>query len=1224
MKKFNLGGLSLWEKVPIINLKMKLTLFLLIVSLFQIQASTYSQDTKITLSLENATVEEVFSKIESLSEFRFLYNHAKVDVNRRVSVDAREESIHDILESLFSDTNIYFTVNKKRISLKIGEIRTQVKIKSNLVYEQQNHNVTGQVMDEDGQPLPGATVMEKGSNNGTQTDFDGNYSISVSNPSATLVFSYIGYETKEVPVGGQNTINVSLSEDTQVLGEVVVTSLGITKEKRAIGYATSTIKADEIVKTGTPNFATALYGKAPGVRIAATSGGSTSAVNIQIRGIGSITGSTQPLIVLDGIPIRNDDVDNDNYWNDQRIRGNGLLDINPEDVENISILKGASAAALYGNEALNGVVLITTKTGKGQKKGLGVSINSTYTNDRAAYFPRYQNVRGPGYPIFINDAGQGEDMWLSYDLNGDGVEETRIPIGTTLNFGPKFDGKPALAWTGDVIPYNAQNGPKGLYQDAHNFINNISIVNNSEKSNLRFSYTRQDNEGLSRNSENDKNIFNLNTSFQWNDDLRTDVLVNYINAKVKSRPYSIDRLTNNFGGMMTRFDSGNWYQDYYKTSLGYRYVTGDNTETFTPEENLRIPGYRNDILDYVWRINNHRTVENIDRIIASITQHWDITDELNLRGRISTDYTSFQSQNKETSTRPLIYGPSGHYSLTNSIDRIVYGDILLTYSKKLTPDLGMRLMAGYNATKQSFFRTDRSVNGGLSVENWFSLNASTNTANSNSNEEGLTKDALLATANFDYKGYLYLEGTIRRDRTSTMHPDDNAFYYPSVNSGFVFSDAFSVPKFLSYGKLRASWGKVGNFPSMYAANVAYDQNTLGSQGGGSVIYTTIPDRAGNDGIKSETLREIEFGLDLKFLQGRIGLDVAYYDSRLEDQIIPLSLPNSSGAASILTNIGTMRNKGFEIGLNATPISTTDFTWDMNINFAKNENKVESLAPGLEELLHRDFDGGGAQLRSEPGSPVGVFYTHPVATDANGNKIVDPNGLYKVDPDEWIKVGSAQPKAVGGISTYFTYKNFSLGGLIDYRIGGYVMPTALNWMTSRGLTEESLKGMDTEHGGLSWYEDANTGERNLIATGSAQGPNGEVVYDNGIVLDGVKADGSPNDYITSNPEYYWTVYNWGGPQYSPNTRYELYIKENTYFKMRELSLGYQLPKEVVNKIGFQDIQLSVFGRNLFYLYRNIKDMDAEQLTAGSRWEQNVSNAGTNPASRTLGLSVRARL
>ncbi len=1186
-----------------------LSLFLVLFSFYSF-TDLYSQNTKLKIDLKEATLIDMIKEIEKQSEFVFIYNDEILPELKKVRGDIqfKNRSIQKVLDRVLDDNKLIYSINERQIILNKNTLfSTPINSQQNII--------SGMVKDDAGIPLAGVNIIKVGTSTGTQSDFDGNYSINAEKGDQ-LTFSYVGMETVTVTVEDNNTINVTMLEDTESLDEVVVTALGITKEKRAIGYATSTIKSEELVKTGTPNVATALYGKAPGVRIAATSGGSTSAVNIQIRGLGSITGSTQPLIVVDGIPIRNDDVSNDNYWADQRVRGNGLLDINPEDIEDITILKGASAAALYGNEALNGVVLITSKSGKGQKRGLGVSFNSTYTTDRAAYFPRYQNVRGPGYAVYLSDQGQGEDMFLSRDGN-------RIPISTTLNFGPKFDGKPALAWTGEVIPYTAQNGPKGLYQEAHNFTNNFSIVNNTEKSNLRFSYTRQDNEGLSRNSENDKNIFNLNTSFQWNDDLKTDVLVNYINSKVKNRPYSIDRLTNNFGGMMTRFDSGNWYQDFYKTSLGYRYVTGDNTETLTPDENLRIPGYRNAILDYTWRVNEHKYEENTDRVIASITQHFDITDELKLRGRISTDFTNFQSQNKQSTTKPLIYGPSGHYSVENSISRILYGDLLLTYTKELTPDLGISLLAGYNATKQSYNRTNRSVNGGLSVENWFSLNASTNTPNSGSDESSLVKDAFLATANFDYKGYLFLEGTIRRDRTSTMNPNDNVFYYPSVNSGFVFSDAFDVPDFISYGKLRASWGKVGNFPDMYRANIAYNQNTLGSQGGGSVIYTTLPNNAGNDAIKSETQRDIEFGLELKLFKGIIGLDMTYYDSRLEDQIIPLSLPNSAGSGSILTNIGTMRNKGFEIGLNATPISSEDFTWNTIINFATNDNTVESLAPGLEELLHRNFDGGGAELRSEPGSPVGVFYTHPLATDADGNRIVDPNGLYKVDPDKWKKVGSAQPKAIGGFQNFFSYKNFSLNATVDFRIGGYVMPTALNWMTSRGLTEESLNGMDTEHGGLSWYEDA-SGNRNLVDSGTAQGPNGEVVYDDGIVLDGVKADGTPNDYITTNTEYYWTVYNWGGPQYSPNTRYELYIKENTYFKMRELSIAYQFPKDIVKKLGFQDLQLSMFGRNLFYLYRTIKDMDAEQLTSGSRWSQNVSNAGTNPASRTFGLSLRAKL
>ncbi|MFV0540714.1 MAG: SusC/RagA family TonB-linked outer membrane protein [Aestuariibaculum sp.] len=1076
----------------------------------------------------------------------------------------------------------------------------------------------------DGLPLPGVNVVVKGTNTGVATDFDGNYSINAPS-NATLVFSYVGYTSLEVAINGQGNINVQLIENTESLEEVVVTSFGLSKEKRAIGYATATIEAEELTKTGTPNFATALYGKAPGVQIAATTGGSTSAVNMQIRGIGSITGNTQPLYVVDGIPIRNGNVNNTSYWSDQRIQGNGILDINPEDIENISILKGASAAAQYGNEAMNGVVLITTKSGKGAKKGLGVSFNTTYTMDKAAYFPRYQSVRGPGYPIYYQDSGQDEDMWLY--TNG-----VRTPLNSSLNFGPKFDGEPTLAWTGEVIPYTAQDGVEALYQDAHNFTNNISIVNATDKSNIRFSYTRQDNEGLTLNAENDKNIFNLNTSFNWNDDLKTDVMVNYINAKVKNRPYKIDRLTNNFSGMMTRFDSGTWYYDHAQTSLGYRFVTGTNP-SLTPDENLTIPGYKSDILDFAYRVNNYQFEENSDRVIASITQHWDITNELSLRGRISTDFTSFESEDKRPNTVPLSLGnPSGLYKIENRTDKLFYGDIFLTYNKDLTEDVNMTLMAGYTGTKSSFKATSTRTNGGLSVENWFSLWASANTPvggynvnNQNIAErrESYVKDALVGTVNFSYKNYLFLEGTIRRDRTSTMNPNDNTFYYPSVNSGFVFSDAFTMPSFISYGKLRASWGKVGNFTTPYRANIAYTQGSLGDQGAGSVIFSTLPLAAGNDAIKSETQRDMEFGLEFKMFSGRLNLDMTYYDSRLEDQILPLTLPNSSGASSVLTNIGTMRNKGFELAINATPIAGNNFTWDTGINFAFNKNKVESLAPGLEELVHANYDVDAAKLVSQPGEPVGVFYAHPVATDTNGNKIVDSNGLYKLDPDQWIKIGSAQPKAVGGFSNFFTYKNFTLSALVDFRIGGYVMPTALNWMTSRGLTEESLNYMDAEHGGLTWFLNSTTGERELIAAGTTSGPNGEPVYDNGIVLDGVNANGDTNTYITTNPEYYNGTYNWGGPAYS-QARYELYIQENTYFKMRELSLAYQLPSSVIAKIGLQDLQLSVFGRNLFYFYRTIKDMDSEQLTAGSNWSQNVNTAGMNPSSRTFGLSLRAKL
>lgn len=1086
----------------------------------------------------------------------------------------------------------------------------------------QNKTVTGTVSDDLGTPLPGVNVVVKGTSTGTSTDFDGNFSINVEN-NATLVFSSLGFTKKEIAVGAQTTIKVVLEEDSEQLGEVVVTGLGITREKKALGYATATISAEALTETATPNFATALYGKAPGVSINTTPGGSTSASNITIRGFASITGRSQPLIIMDGVPIRDGEVSNNNYWGDQRLRGNGLLDINPEDIDNISILKGASAAALYGSEAVNGVVLITTKSGKNKKKGMSVDMSSSYSFDKVAYLPRYQTVRGPGAPLNVSNGGQDADGFIYHDVDGDGTAETRGVLGYSINFGPKFDGQPTIGWDGIVRPYEAQDDRYGgLFNTAHNTSVNMSITNVTDNSNLRFSYTRQDNEGISIGSEEEKNVFNLNATFKWADNMSTDVIVNYVNQSVFNRPYSVDRLTNNFSGMMSPWDSADWYLDRYKTSKGYRYVQGTN-QSLTPEENIIYPGFKDAIGDFVWRVKENRLEEQSNRIIGTITNNWDIATGLNLRGRISTDFTNRNSEGRNTTTVPLAFGNSGSFSMSNDSYNSLYGELLLRYETPITTDLTLAMMAGYNATKQSESHMGRSTNGGLSVENWFDVAASVNTPNSSSSRSSIVKDAFLGTANLDYKGYFFVEGTIRRDKTSTMNPNNNSFVYPSVNSSLVLSEAFDLPLFMNYFKIRGSWGIVGNYPDIYGANIAYNQNTLGSQGGNPVLYTTIPSSFGNDGIRPEEKHEYEFGMELKFFQGRLGLDASYYNAQIVDQILPLTLPNSSGAGNVLTNIGTLRNQGYEFAVTGTPIDTGSFRWDAIVNFAKNNNKVEKLAPGLDELLHADYDGNAAQLKSLVGQPMGDLYAHPVATDAQGRRIVDPNGMYKVDADNMEKFGNAMPKWTGGVMNSFSYKNITLDALVDFRIGGHVMPTALNWMTSRGLTEESLNYMDTEHGGLSYYEDA-SGTRIQTTPGATAGPGGEVVYHDGILLDGVTNDGQPNDQIASAADYYWTVYNWGGPQYSPNTRYELYIKENTYFKMRELSIGYKMPRKVIDKIGLSKLQFSVFGRNLFYLYRTIKDMDGEQTTAGSRWFQNVNNVGTNPSTRSFGLMVRASL
>nr|WP_294929044.1 SusC/RagA family TonB-linked outer membrane protein [uncultured Flavobacterium sp.] len=1086
----------------------------------------------------------------------------------------------------------------------------------------QTATVTGTITDTNGMPIPGVNVNVKGTKTNTSSDFDGKYSISVPNQSAILIFSYVGSATKEIPVAGLATVNVALGADSQQLGEVVVTALGQSKEKKALGYATSVIKSDAIVKTGSPTIANAMYGKAPGVRITSTPGGAGN-INIQIRGINSITGKNQPLIVLDGVPIRDGEAKNNDYWADQRIRSNGLADINPEDIESISILKGASAAALYGSEAVNGVVLITSKSGKG-KKGFGVDFSTSYAQNQIAYLPRFQYERGPGWPnANYTSSFNAPDGFAHYDIDGDGINEMRGTSNSSNNFGPWFDGQPIMTWDGVVRPYSPQkDGYKNLFQDSWDAVTNIALSNNTDNSSIRFSYTHNESQGLSMGNMNKKNTLNLNASFKTSEKLKTDVIVSYMNQNVHNRAIGTDRLVNNFTGMLGPFSNGDWYKEKYKTSLGYKYVTGRLTNSLTPDENIFRNGFRADLGDYFWNTNANQQDEITNRLIASVTETYTIYKDLKLRGRASTDLTSVNVETKNPVERPLVYQPgTGSYQMDSKDYNIIYGDVMLTYNKKINDNFDIGATAGYTATKETGFTVARFTDGGLSVEGWYDMNSSVNTPKSTDTKYEVVKDAVFGTVSGSYKNYLFLEGTIRKDRTSTMNPNNNAFTYPSVNSSFVLSDAVKLPEVISYAKLRASWGIVGNYPELYKANIAFNQTTLGNQGTTTpVLITNSMNNYGNELIKPEMKNEFEVGFETKFFDRRLGLDVSYYNAHVYDQILDLTLSQTTGAASILANVGELSNQGIEVALTATPIKTTSFSWDLTLNWAKNINKVVKLANGASELLHADYDGAAAQLKSVVGDPMGGIYAHPVKTDDNGNKMVDSDGFYMIDGDKWEKYGTAMPQGVGGLMNTFTYKNFTLDVNIDYSYGGYLMPTGINWMKSAGLTEETLNYSTNERGGLTYYMDAN-GKGVQVPNSSTAGPGGQQLFRDGMLMNGVTTDGTTNTNVVSQAGYYNMTYNWGGPQYS-SSRYELYIQENNYIKMREISLSYDLPTAWASKIGATKFSFSAYGRNLFFIYRSIKDMDPEATTAGSKWSQNVNNAGTNPATRSIGCMLRA--
>jgi iron complex outermembrane recepter protein len=1084
---------------------------------------------------------------------------------------------------------------------------------------------------QDNSALPGVSVVLKGTSVGTTTDSDGNYSLSVgAGDNAVLSFSFIGFTTQEVPVGGRTTVDVILAEDAQQLGEVVVTALGIAKEQKALGYAVSTVSGEQITASGNTNFASALYGKAAGVRISTAPGGATSAVNVQIRGVNSLKFNSQPLYVVDGILIRNSiqtsnpdknsGINNSGYWDDQRIRGNGILDINPADIESLTVLKGASATALYGSEAASGVIVITTKKGT-KGAGLGVDVNYVYNVEQVAFTPKFQNIYGPGYDRATNLAnGATEDGWIPVDTNGDGVNDAQRPYFRAYGqFGPKMEGQLVPWWDGTMRNYSAQpDNYKEFYQTGYNSNFNVALSNSTDKYSYRFSYTRYDYEGISRGSEMKRNVFNLNTTLKLHEKLSADVVVNYNNSNVHNRPEQIERITHNYGGFFSRTDDMSVYLDKFQTSQGYKYVPYNLIDR-NPAEALKYNIRAYDLMDYLWRNLKNSEDEIQDRLISSVTINYEIAKGLRLRGRVGNDLTSINIEKKEHNEYPIAFNGSsstGNYRVSSGKYSVFYSDALLSYTKALNQDFEFSVNAGFQSRDEKYKDQSIGTDGGLVTENWFSLSNSTNLLNSSGSRVEVLKYAYLGTLNLSYKNFLFLEGTGRQEYSSTLPPGNNNFFYPSVNAGFVFTDAVELPAVLSYGKLRASYGVVGTSPPPYVANILYTPSTLPVTGG-SVPSLTAQSAYGNNEIKPENKYESEFGLEVKLLENKIGFDIAYYNSRIVDQILPTTIPYSTGAASILSNIGELRSNGIEIAFNATPVSTGDLKWDTRFTFATSKTKAHKLANGSERLIMNKLDQDAVLIVADQGKTLGDIYVHPRLTDANGNYVIDADGYYTMDTDvnNYVKVGNILPKAIGGWSNTVSYKGFSLDFMIDYRFGGKLVSPPNLYAMGAGMYENTLQYRDEEHGGIPYYIDGN--QKIQLPSHSSAAPNGGRVYHDGVILPGVTETGEPNTTVLDAPSYYLNTFTWG----QTGLYEEGAVLKNDYVKMREAVLSYNLPRSISQKLKLQNVRVSLVGRNLFYIYRTLDNLDPE-VAIGSQWNTQGIDEGSSAATRSYGFSIHA--
>lgn len=1105
----------------------------------------------------------------------------------------------------------------------------------------QNVTVKGNVVDQNGEPIIGATVKVANSQTGTVTNFDGDFTISCRD-GATLVVSYIGYTSKEVKAEGGKDLRIVLEEEATTLNEVVVTALGIKKDQKKLGYAISSINSDELIKTGASNFASALYGKASGVRIQAAPGGNTSAVSISVRGMSSITGNTQPLIVMDGVPIHNGNTNNEGYWDNQRIRSNGLIDINPEDIENISILKGAAASALYGSEAANGVVMITTKkAAKGTGTRIDFSANVSW--DKLAYMPDMQTEFGPGY-----------DNWVLGDNNEQaltGFRNTRVdragnPIVTPnretyYSYGARYDSSKSVTYfDGTQRAYEPIGGNQWneVFRTGFNQTYNISLTNSSERSNVRFSYTFNDVKAMQYNSNNHKHNFNLNGTFDITNTIKLNYTATYQNQYIKNRPYRISRIVQNYSGMFGSFTDVKYIREHTMTSLGYLnsiYVAnGGTADTLTPDEQfLYTPMDSTSLMsEYFWNILGKEQVEQHNRFIGSVNPTWEIIPGLTLGARIATDLTTDKIENMNRAENAHIFSTNGQYSdyygLQNSKYEIVYGDIMLSFDKTFAEKHNVTANFGYNARQETYYLSSVGTSQGLSQENWFHLNASVGTKSASMQKNDMLRTGMFLTASYGFDNWAYIEGTIRNEKTSTLKKGNNSFWYPSVSASVLFTELMkdSRPAWYDYGKIRASYGIVGNAPEIYRANLAYSQGNL--QHGSTYVYNYMGTSVGNENIKPEKKYEFEIGLESKFLNNRLGFEFSYYHNDIKDQILQTTSAYSMGAQSMLMNVGELTNSGFELSIYATPFENKDWRWDVRANVAANKNKVKKLADGLDVLSHANWDNGAATLESHVGEPMGDFYTYTWKTDANGNYITE-NGLYVTDTSERHKVGNAMPDAVGGFSTSISYKNLTLDLSFDYRIGGDVINQPWQYYMDTGIIKDAVGARDYQSGGLFYYSTADdvNDKSSIVRVDASQVPNykrgetmidGHYVWDNGVIQPGVKEDGTPNDVIVTQFEINDMQYGWGT---SSTQSYAEAVQKNSYVKCREISLSYQLPVSWTKKFACSNLTISAFARNPFYLYRTLKLFDAE-TTDGTNWIYQAQVGGSTASARTFGVSLRA--
>jgi TonB-linked SusC/RagA family outer membrane protein len=1049
----------------------------------------------------------------------------------------------------------------------------------------QSRAVTGKITDASGAGMMGVNVLVKGTNVGTTSDAEGVYSINVPEGSNTLVYSFIGYGSQEVNIGGRSTVNVTMSEGGDELESVVVTALGIERKEKSLQYSQTTVNGENLTQAREISTANALAGRVAGVNVTKIASGPAGSSRVVIRGAKTLGSSlNQPLYVVDGVPIDNSNFGQAGIWGGAD-QGDGMSSINPDDIATITVLKGASAAALYGSRAAQGVILITTKKGSA-RKGLGVELNSNFVFETINNLTDFQTSHGNGGYV-------GPDLQTSVAEVPETLEEHWNNWWGLQAWGPRFDGRPTVQFDGVTRPYNyAGDNWKRFYETGYTFTNTLAFSGGSETQNFRFSASQLKNKGNIPNSGFDRINLSLSTNSKFGKSLSFNSKILYSNEKAKNRPNLSDSPGN---GILALY--------YTPGDVNVENLIGDPAKPGAvpsladqQARGIRIgdnkpPGEEFQVSNNLWTQNPYWAAwqqinsDTRDRVIATGEVRYDITDFLYVSGMAGMDW--FTKRGTQLTPQGTGHNRGGGMTEYENRNREVNLQYMLGFDKEFGT-IGVNAFFGGNRMRRDF-EYIAAQGSGFNTPLFPAIN-NANQRNFGYNYGKMGINSLFGQVELSYNDYLFVTGTARQDWFSTLNPEDNGILYPSIGASFVFSEAIkTLPTWLSFGKLRVSWAQVGNASSVdpYETRVLYGAGIthVGRPLGGFASGENYP----NVDLKPYTSTEKEIGIDVRFFNNRLGLDFTYYDQKTTDDILDANISRTSGFTTTSVNIGEIGNKGIEFLLTGTPIKRA-ITWDVSLNFAKNNSKVISLIEGQTELIGEEPRTRTVFIKHIVGQQYGMITGQVQLTDpATGLPVFDADGAPLSDGTYQV-IGSGVPDFTGGVNNSFSWKNLNMSFLIDFKSGGDIYSGTNVRMTQAGFTKQSLQGRE--------------GEAPLTVEG--------------VIQDGTDANGDPiykpfsKTLTPGEAQNYWSRLG--------DRAAEKFVYDASFIKLRQITLGFNLPKKVLSRTPVQGLMLSFVARNLAIIKKNTPNIDPESSYTSSN-SQGLDYFGM-PATRSYGINLRA--